>query len=248
MTGETRIPRAPAVPPVPAASETAIDKAQLRKTLLAARRAIDPATRAAWDARLCARVMGWYVAQAGALDGGWAAAATAALDGGWAAAATAYDASWPATGASTASWPAAAGQPSVALGVYWPLRGEPDLAAAYAALAVAGVALVLPVVLARDAPLAFAAWTPGEPMTVDAMGVAVPAALRMVAAPPLLLVPCLGFNAQGYRLGYGGGYYDRTLAALPRPRTAGVVYACMLAGFGAAAHDVALDAVLTEAG
>jgi 5,10-methenyltetrahydrofolate synthetase len=135
----------------------------------------------------------------------------------------------------------------VALGVYWPLRGEPDLAAAYAALAVAGVALVLPVVLARDAPLGFAAWTPGEPMTVDTMGVAVPAALRMVAAPPLLLVPCLGFNAQGYRLGYGGGYYDRTLATLPRPRTAGVVYACMRAGFGAAAHDIALDAVLTEA-
>jgi 5-formyltetrahydrofolate cyclo-ligase len=213
MTGETRIPRAPAVPPVPAASEAAIDKAQLRKTLLAARRAIDPATRAAWDARLCARVMGWYAAQAGTLAGA-----------------------------------APAGLAPIALGVYWPLRGEPDLAPAYAALAVAGVALVLPVVLARDAPLGFAAWTPGEPMTVDTMGVAVPAALRMVAAPPLLLVPCLGVNAQGYRLGYGGGYYDRTLATLPRPRTAGVVYACMRAGFGAAAHDVALDAVLTEAG
>lgn len=207
MTGETRIPRAPAVPPVPAASETAIDKAQLRKALLATRRAIDPATRAAWDARLCARVLGWYAAQG-----------------------------------------AAAGFPGPALGVYWPLRGEPDLAAAYAALAVAGVALVLPVVLARDAPLGFAAWAPGEAMTVDAMGVAVPAMLRLVAAPPLLLVPCLGFNAQGYRLGYGGGYYDRTLATPPRPRTAGVVYACMLAGFCAAAHDVALDAVLTEAG
>ena len=212
MTGETRIPRAPAVPPVPTASETPVDKAALRLALLAARRAIDPHTRAQWDARLCARVLAWYEGQLQEL------------------------ARMPLAGALAPS-----------LGVYWPLRGEPDLAAAYAALAVAGATLALPVVVARDAPLAFAAWTPGEAMTVDAMGVAVPAMLRLVDAPALLLVPCLGFNAQGYRLGYGGGYYDRTLAAAPRPRTAGVAYACMQAPFGAAAHDVALDAVLTEA-
>lgn len=212
MTGETRIPRAPAVPPVPTASETAIDKAALRRTLIAARRAIDPHTRAQWDARLCARVLAWYGVQVQAM------------------------AAMPLAGALAPS-----------LGVYWPLRGEPDLAAAYATLAVAGATLALPVVLARDAPLAFAAWTPGEAMSVDEMGVAVPAVLRLVAAPALLLVPCLGFNAQGYRLGYGGGYYDRTLAAAPRPRTAGVAYACMQAAFGAAEHDIALDAVLTEA-
>jgi 5,10-methenyltetrahydrofolate synthetase len=59
-------------------------------------------------------------------------------------------------------------------------------------------------------------------------------------------VPCLGFNAQRYRLGYGGGFYDRTLAPLPRPATAGVAYACLEAQFGHAAHDIALDAILTE--
>ena len=69
----------------------------------------------------------------------------------------------------------------------------------------------------------------------------------MVARPPVLLIPCLGFNAQGYRLGYGGGYYDRTLAGAPRPQTVGVAYACLRADFASAPHDVALDLVITEA-
>lgn len=133
------------------------------------------------------------------------------------------------------------------LGVYWPLRGEADLHPAYLALAAQGSALALPVVLARDAALGFAEWRPGEAMVKDAMGVAVPAALRMVARPPALLVPCLGFNRQRYRLGYGGGYYDRTLEAHPRPLAAGVAYSILLADFASAPHDVALDVVLTEA-
>lgn len=135
---------------------------------------------------------------------------------------------------------------AAALGVYWPLRGEPDLAPAYAELARAGTRLALPVVVDRDAPLAFAEWLPGEALVKDAMGVAVPAALRLTGRPGALLVPCLGFNAQGYRLGYGGGYYDRTLAAAPRPLTAGIAYACLEADFAGAPHDVALDLVITE--
>jgi 5-formyltetrahydrofolate cyclo-ligase len=133
------------------------------------------------------------------------------------------------------------------LGVYWPLRGEPDLSIAYAELAAGGVRLALPVVLARDAALGFAEWTPGEAMVKDAMGVAVPAALRMLPRPPVMLIPCLGFNAQRFRLGYGGGYYDRTLAPTPRPLTIGLAYSCLQAEFASAPHDVALDVVLTEA-
>jgi len=133
------------------------------------------------------------------------------------------------------------------LGVYWPLHGEPDLRAAYSELARAGVRLALPVVVARDAPLAFAAWTPGEPMVTDGMGVAVPGDLHFVERPPALLVPCLGFNADGYRLGYGGGFYDRTLEEKPRPATLGIAYACQQAAFGHAPHDVALDVIVTEA-
>lgn len=132
------------------------------------------------------------------------------------------------------------------LGVYWPLNGEPDLAAAYSELVAAGVRLALPVVVQRDAPLVFAAWQPGELMVNDGMGVAIPGDLRFVERPQALLVPCLGFNADGYRLGYGGGFYDRTLEARPRPATLGIAYACQEAVFGHDTHDVPLDVIVTE--
>ncbi|QBE63495.1 5-formyltetrahydrofolate cyclo-ligase [Pseudoduganella lutea] len=135
-----------------------------------------------------------------------------------------------------------------ALGVYWPLRDEPDLHPAYAELARLGVRLSLPVVLQRDAPLDFAAWQIGEPLVKDAMGIAVPAELRIGPYPPALLVPCLGFNAAGYRLGYGGGFYDRTLEKEPRPATVGIAYSCLAAEFGSDGHDIALDRIITEAG
>lgn len=136
--------------------------------------------------------------------------------------------------------------PAHSLAVYWPLAGEPDLHPAYAELAEAGVRLALPVVVARDAALGFAEWLPGEPTVADSLGVAVPAQLRMVERPEALLIPCLGFDAQGYRLGYGGGFYDRTLAAQPRPRTLGVAYACQLAAFGLNEYDIPLDEIITE--
>jgi 5,10-methenyltetrahydrofolate synthetase len=132
------------------------------------------------------------------------------------------------------------------LGVYWPLAGEPDLRAAYAELAAAGVQLALPVVMERDAPLAFTAWSPGEPMLADELGVQVPAQLRFVELPPALLIPCLGFDAGGYRLGYGGGYYDRTLAPTPRPHTLGIAYSNQQAVFPHGEYDVALDVIVTE--
>ena len=132
------------------------------------------------------------------------------------------------------------------LAVYWPLSGEPDLIETYRALVAEGAALALPVVVERHAPLAFAAWSPGEAMVSDPMGVAVPAVLRMVERPPALLVPCLGFNEHGYRLGYGGGFYDRTLAGGVRPATLGIAYACQAAAFEADVHDVPLDLIVTE--
>jgi 5-formyltetrahydrofolate cyclo-ligase len=152
-----------------------------------------------------------------------------------------------AIGAAMLAWwrGLGAGAPA-SIGVYWPLKGEPDLSASYAELAADGVRLALPVVLERDAALGFTEWTPGEAMLADRMAVAVPAALRMVERPPALLVPCLGFNTLGYRLGYGGGYYDRTLELAPRPLTVGVAYSCQLAHFAGAAHDVALDRIITE--
>jgi 5,10-methenyltetrahydrofolate synthetase len=148
-------------------------------------------------------------------------------------------------GQQIVAWWRASGPP--ALAVFWPLRDEPDLQQAYAELAALGAQLLLPVVLEKEAPLAFAAWQIGEPMVKDSMGVAVPAALRLAPCPGALLVPCLGYNAGRYRLGYGGGYYDRTLAQQPRPATIGVAYRCQQADFGHDRHDIALDRIITEA-
>jgi len=132
------------------------------------------------------------------------------------------------------------------LAVFWPLAGEPDLQPAYAQLAAQGVRLYLPVVLARDAALGFSAWTPGEAMHKDRMGIAVPETLRLGARPGALLLPCLGFNEEKFRLGYGGGFYDRTLAGAPAPLAIGVAYECTRAAFAGEGHDVALDVILTE--
>ena len=176
-------------------------KALLRKSLLAARRALGADQRARWDRALGAHIVAWWKVRL-----------------------------------------------VPALGVYWPLRDEPDLRAAYAELAALGVRLALPVVLQKDAPLVFSAWQPGEAMLKDGMGIAVPATLRIEAMPPAILLPCLGFNPQRCRLGYGGGFYDRTLAALPRPATVGVAYACLAAPFAGDAHDIALDDIVTEDG
>jgi 5-formyltetrahydrofolate cyclo-ligase len=131
------------------------------------------------------------------------------------------------------------------LGVFWPIRGEPDLRAAYAALSARGVRLALPVVVDRNAALGFVEWKPGDAMKKDESGVPVPAAGAEVQ-PQALLIPCVGFNEERFRLGYGGGFYDRTLATMPRPLAIGIGYECARANFDAHPHDIALDAIITE--
>ena len=138
--------------------------------------------------------------------------------------------------------------PVAVLGVYWPIRHEPDLRAAYAQLAAAGVQLALPIVIAPDAPLQFAAWVPGAPLVKDAFGVSVPAAPWVMVQPQALLIPCVGFTHAGIRLGYGGGFYDRTLANPAHPLAIGIAYACTRTDFNAAVYDVAMDAIITEDG
>jgi len=129
---------------------------------------------------------------------------------------------------------------------YWPMRDEPDLREALVQWHRDGVVVALPCVAARAAPLAFGRWTPETELADGPFGTRHPHPLEPLA-PDLLVLPCLGFDARCHRLGYGGGYYDRTLAVLPGARAVGVAYDdCEIVGFDARAHDRPLDAIVTE--
>lgn len=133
---------------------------------------------------------------------------------------------------------------------YWPLRGEVDVRPVIEPLIAGGGALAsLPVVVERNGTLAFHAWRPGDAMGKDAHGIPYPID-GAVIRPDIVLVPLVGFDGGGYRLGYGGGYYDRTLAALlARPRTIGIGFELgRLASIHPQPHDIALDAIVTEHG
>jgi 5-formyltetrahydrofolate cyclo-ligase len=107
----------------------------------------------------------------------------------------------------------------------------------------------LPVMDKDKKTLTFHAWWPGCPMENDAYDIPKPKDTEVVV-PTLLLVPCVGFTDGGYRLGYGGGFYDRTLATLqPKPFTVGLGYANgYVQDFQPEAHDMPLDAILTDEG
>jgi 5-formyltetrahydrofolate cyclo-ligase len=107
----------------------------------------------------------------------------------------------------------------------------------------------LPVVDRVHKTLQFHAWWPGCPMENDAYDIPKPKDTDVIL-PTLLLVPCLGFGPGGFRLGYGGGFYDRTLAAIsPKPFTVGLGFANgYVSSFAPEAHDVPLDAILTDHG
>jgi 5-formyltetrahydrofolate cyclo-ligase len=107
----------------------------------------------------------------------------------------------------------------------------------------------LPVVDRVHKTLQFSAWWPGCPMENDAYDIPKPKDTDVIV-PTLLLVPCLGFGPGGFRLGYGGGFYDRTLASIsPKPYTVGLGFANgYVSSFTPEAHDVPLDAILTDHG
>lgn len=149
-------------------------------------------------------------------------------------------------GVHVSGWVARGGFTSLA--VYVPMRGEPDLLSTWSTLFAAGIELALPVVIAPDQPLSFIAWQPGQAMTRDRMGIAVPAQPHRLAAPQALVIPCLGITPQGFRLGYGGGFYDRTLAGLVSIKTVGVTFDCCITNFDVEPHDIALHATITERG
>ncbi len=131
---------------------------------------------------------------------------------------------------------------------YWPFRGEPDLRNWSIRVIEHGGRVALPVVIRKDWPLEFRAWAPGDPLERGMWNILVPARGPSVQ-PDIVIAPLVGFDDANYRLGYGGGFFDRTLATLPRRAfVIGVGYATSrLATIYPQPHDIAMDAIVTDA-
>lgn len=148
------------------------------------------------------------------------------------------------TGHVLAGWRFQAGK---VVSGFWPLPDEIDIRPLLLALLGRGHPVVLPATPPRGHPLTFRRWRPGDAMVPERFGTAHPPGEPMT--PDLLLVPLLAFDARCRRLGYGAGFYDRTLAALPGRATIGCAFAAQrLDCVVAEAHDMPLDAVATEHG
>ena len=139
--------------------------------------------------------------------------------------------------------------PATVIGFCWPFKGEFDARFAARRWRERGAIAALPEVAAKAAPLQFRGWWPGASMKPGVYGIPVPDGTQ-VLVPDIAIVPMNGFDGQGYRLGYGGGYFDRTLAALGRRVLAiGVSYdALRLPTIYPQPHDIPMDFVVTEAG
>ncbi len=130
---------------------------------------------------------------------------------------------------------------------FWPMPGEIDIRPLLETLHAQGHAVVLPQTPERGHPLTFRRWQPGAPMIAERFGTHRPDGAVMV--PDYLLVPLLAFDRSGNRLGYGGGFYDRTLARLPRAIAVGCAFSAQeLDAVPVAEYDAPLHAVATEAG
>ena len=135
------------------------------------------------------------------------------------------------------------------VGFCWPHKGEFDARFAVRRWREVGATAALPAVVDKKGPLQFRKWWPGAPMRKEVYDIPVPDGTE-VLAPDIAIVPMNGFDGRGYRLGYGGGYFDRTLAALGRRVLAvGVTFeALRLETIFPQTHDIPMDFVVTEAG
>ena len=135
------------------------------------------------------------------------------------------------------------------VGFYWSYRGEYDPQPAMSALQTRGAVLALPEIEGKEKPLYFRRWWKEAPMKIGAHNIPVTDNTERVAVNAII-VPMLGFDTKGYRLGYGGGYYDRTISGInPRPLLIGVAFEILrLEDIYPRPHDVAMDFIVTEAG
>ena len=135
---------------------------------------------------------------------------------------------------------------------FHPFHSEIDARPLMTKLGDAGYITALPVITAKDRPLKFRAWKPGDPLIDGVWNIPVPPETAEDLIPDIILVPLLGFDNEGYRIGYGGGFYDRTLEQLGKTKkiiAVGLAYSTQhVAYIPREAHDIALDWILTELG
>ncbi|MGO8856142.1 MAG: 5-formyltetrahydrofolate cyclo-ligase [Steroidobacteraceae bacterium] len=133
------------------------------------------------------------------------------------------------------------------LGFCWPIRGEFDVRGIAKQFLAYGGQVALPVVVQRAAPVEFWRWHPGMPMQTGVWNIPIPKQ-RDILTPDAVIVPLVGFDGSGYRLGYGGGYFDRTLAlAVPRPFAIGLGYAdSALQTIYPQPHDIPMNLIVTD--
>src|SRR5690625_2691371 len=131
---------------------------------------------------------------------------------------------------------------------YWPFRGEPDLRDFMKEVVAGGGQMALPVVVEKSRPLVFRSWRPKDPLERGVWNIPVPAEGAAVVTPDVVISPVIGFDTRCYRLGYGGGYYDRTLAALPqKPQVIGVSFSlASIPTIFPLPHDIPMDCIITE--
>jgi 5,10-methenyltetrahydrofolate synthetase len=134
------------------------------------------------------------------------------------------------------------------IGVYWPIKGEPNLYPWIRRLAETGVTFALPVVIRKGWPLEYRPWRPGEALERGFWNIPVPAN-GPVVLPDVIIAPVVGFDGERFRLGYGGGFYDRTLAAATNnPLVVGIGFDdCRLPTIYPQPHDIRMDAIVTDA-
>ncbi len=133
---------------------------------------------------------------------------------------------------------------------YSPFRGEPVLRDLLKSIVARGGRTALPVVLAHGKPLFFRVWAPGDPTERGVWNIPVPSARAEVVLPDVMIAPVVGFDPVCFRLGYGGGFFDRTLASFSsRPRVFGVGYSlAAIRTIYPQLHDIPMSAIVTENG
>ena len=134
------------------------------------------------------------------------------------------------------------------ISAYWPFKGEPDLKPMLKRLRELGAIIALPVVVAKAQPLIFRAWNSGDKLARGVWNIPFPAEGPEVI-PDIAIAPVVGFDRACFRLGYGGGFFDRTMAALAKkPKFYGVGYSQQgVPTIFPQGHDIAMQAVVTEA-